>query len=277
MSEAASSSHRWGTPLKIKDDEAPEMRRRRALAGIFYGVLAGSAFSLLAGTIDALIFRDLSIFINWSAILLRWIGLGLVLSATGALTGWVSEGPKGLIAGASFLSLAMLVYSLSQARLMLMASFTLFVVMVLPVAATCLPVAIVLRWLINRHIGPTEASGKASAGRLVFLASLALILGMIPAFFTRTSGKAEISLRAMDTLLKNAAAGQLNTRFDMRLDQVPTLKAHIGMAYKISQRASSTSTEGYEISIVFADGYQATCTMVAYGAGDPHVSLCADG
>ena len=282
MPGSTSSSQRWGPPLKIRDDETPEIRRRRALAGGLYGLLAGSAFAMLAGTIDALIFRDLPIFIDWNAILVQGMGYGLVLAGTGALTGWIPEGWKGITLGAGGLALAMLVYSLSQTNLMLVASFTLFAVMVLPLAAICLPVAIALRWLIDRHTGPGEtgvptrsfSAGKVRAGWLVLLA---LILGMIPAFFTRTSGKAESSLREMDKLLKNAAAGQINTRFGVRLEQVPALKTHIGMNYAISQRASVISTEGYEILIVFTDGYKATCTVVAYGIGEPYVDRCADG
>jgi hypothetical protein len=220
--------------------------------------------------------RDLPIYIDWNAILIRWIGLGVVLAGSGALTGWIPERVKGIIAGAGSISLALLAYSLSQTNLMLVASFTLFVVMVLPVAAMCLPVVLALSWLINRHTGPDETSSKAPAGRIFFLALLALILGMVPAFFTRTSGKAESALRAMDRLLKNAAAGQVNTRFKVQMEPVPVLKAHIGMDYKISQRASRVSSEGYEIMIVFADGYKATCTMVAYGTTEPYVSLCQD-
>lgn len=277
MSENISPSRRWGAPLKIRDDEAPEMCRRRALAGALYGFLGGSAFALLAGTIDALILRDLSIYLDWSAVLLHWFGFGLVLAGAGAITGWMAEGLKGVMLGASSLALAMLVYSLIQANLALVAGLTMLVIMVLPVAATCLPIALVLRWLINRHTGESGINDKVRVRSVIFLAFLALILGLVPAFFTRTSGKAETSLRTMDTLLKNAASGQVDTRFDRQMEQSPALKAHIGMNYQLSQQTSIISTEGYEIIIVFADGFKATCTMVAYGSRDPYVSACVDG
>jgi hypothetical protein len=61
------------------------------------------------------------------------------------------------------------------------------------------------------------------------------------------------------------------------MEQSPALKTHIGMNYQLSQHTSIISTEGYEIMIVFADGFKATCTLVAYGSREPYVSACVDG
>jgi hypothetical protein len=276
MSENLSPSQRWGKPLKIREDEAPEMCRRRALAGALYGFLGGSAFTLLAGTIDTLLLRDLPVYTDWKTIFLRWVGLGLVLTVVGAITGWFPETAKGIAIGAASLSLAMLVYTLSQTTYSLVASVTLFLVLVLPVGATCVPIAIALRLLLNRQWNEIEADGKAPVRRVLALSVMALILGMFPAFFTRSFGKAEVSLRLMDTLLKNAAAGQMDTRFGVRLEAAPVLKAHIGMAYRLGQSTSIVSSEGYEINLIFADGFKATCTIVAYGDQKPYLNLCVD-
>ncbi len=276
MSEKTSFNQRWGTPLKIREDETPEICRRRAMAGAVYGFLGGSAFALLAGTIDALLLRDLPIYTDWSSLLWRWIGLGLVLMVVGAITGWFTDNPKGIIIGAATLALAMLVFALSQTSYSLVASATLFFVMVLPVSASCVPIAMALRWLVNRHTAFIEAGGKTRAVKVVFLGLLALLLGMFPAFFTRSSGKAETSLRVMHTLLQEAAAGDMNTRLGARLEAAPQLNAHLGMDFQLGQRTSMISTEGYEIILVFADGFKATCTLVAYGDQKPYVSLCAD-
>lgn len=263
--------------MKIREDEAPEMCRRRAWAGALYGFLGGSAFALLAGTIDTLLLRDLPIYTDWNTIFWRWAGFGLGLALVGAITGWITESAKGIAIGAAALSLAMLIYTLSQTTYSMVANATLFFVLVLPVSATCVPIAIALRLLLNRHWNEIEMGSKAPARRILVLSVLALILGMLPAFFTRSFGKAEISLRLMDTLLKSAAVGQVDTRFGMRLEQAPVLKTHIGMAYQLSQSTSIVSSEGYEINIIFADGFKATCTIVAYGDWKPYVNLCVDG
>jgi hypothetical protein len=276
MSENVPFSQRWGAPLKIREDETPEMRRRRALSGALYGFLGGSAFALLAGTIDALLLRDLPIYTDWKTILMNWIGLGLVLTVVGAITGWITETVKGIAIGAASLSLALLVFTLSKTTYSLVASATLFFVLVLPVSATCVPIAIALRWLINRHSNSTEMGSQVPARRVLALSVLALILGMFPAVFTRSFGKAETSLHVMDTLLKNAASGQMDTRFGVRLEAAPVLKTHIGMAYQLSQSASIVSSEGYEINLIFADGFKATCTIVAYGDQKPYLNLCVD-
>jgi hypothetical protein len=277
MSETAPASQRWGPPLKIREDEAPEMCRRRALAGAGYGFLTGSAFALLSGVVDALFLRDLPIYLDWRAILLSWAGYGLVFAISGALTGWLPEGVKGVLAGAAALAVAILGYSLFQAQMKLVAGLAILAIMAFPVAATCLPVAMILRWLSIRHLGSAEKSGLARAGQVAGLVLLALLLGLVPAYFSRTTGRAEESLRAMNTLVQKAAAGQINPRFAARLAEAPGLRAHLGQGYQIRQQTSIMTTEGYEIFLIFADGFQATCTLVVYGSQEPYVSLCVDG
>ncbi|RPH57305.1 MAG: hypothetical protein EHM81_11775 [Chloroflexi bacterium] len=276
MTDNQSPSHRWGAPLQIKDDESISVRNRRALGGALYGFLGGSAFALLSGAIDMLTYPDLPIFTDWPAILARWLWAGCGLAVVGAAAGWFTEKLKGITIGASILASAMLIVSVTQARFIPMANFIFLVILILPVAATCIPITILLRWLANKHMDTLEKSGFLRGRGIASLVFLALLLGLLPGALMRTSGKAEQSLRFMNTLLTNAAAGNVDTRFGRRLDQLPTFKAHLGADYKLSQKLSLLSTEGYEIETTFEDGYQVTCTIIIYGSQKPYIFDCAE-
>jgi hypothetical protein len=277
MTENRSPSQRWGAPLPIKDDETVEMRGRRSLGGALYGFLGGSVFSILSGTIDTLTYPDLPIYTDWAAIFSRWVWFGLGLAVVGLIIGWFTEKLKGIAAGASALALALLVISVTQADFLPMADIILVLILILPVSAICIPIALILRALANRHMHVLEQSGFLRARALVVLVFWAVFLGAAIGSLARTTGKAEQSLRTMDTLLQNAAAGQANPRLERILGELPAFKTHIGMGYQLSQQTSIVSAEGYEIKIIFDDGYQAICTMVAYGSQKPYVFDCAEG
>jgi hypothetical protein len=61
------------------------------------------------------------------------------------------------------------------------------------------------------------------------------------------------------------------------LEKIPAFKAHIATKYQLKQESSIISTEGFEIKIIYADGYQVTCTMVAYGTQKPYLYECVEG
>ena len=103
MTEINPPSQRWGAPLPIWDETA-QFRRQRMLAGALYGLLGGSAFALFSGTIDALTYPDLPIYIDWAATLARWLWLGSGMACVGAITAWAMDNLKGIGSGAALLA-----------------------------------------------------------------------------------------------------------------------------------------------------------------------------
>ncbi len=265
-------------PLREAFLEEPiESRRRRVLAGALYGFLGGTAFALLSGTIDALAHPDLPMYINWNTIVLMWAWLGLGLAFFGALAGWFTETLWGIAIGAITMSMTVLAVSLVQSSARGAITLVMFVAMALPVAAVCVPIAWALRWLAERHIN-TLAEPHANRVRgIVILVAIALALGGLPVLFLRMSARAERSVRIVDAWLQQAAAGQMGETQGLPFNGMPNFKSHIGMGYRLSQQNSRISTQGYDIAIIFDDGYKVTCVMVAYSGQAPYLRACVEG
>jgi hypothetical protein len=258
-------------------EESFESRRRRMLAGALYGFLGGTAFALLSGAIDALLHPDLPMYINWNTIILTWAWLGLGLAFFGALTGWFTETLWGIAIGAVTMSMTVLTVNLIQSSVRGAITLVMFVAMALPVAALCMPIVWALRWLAERHVNMLAEPDTNRVRGIVILVAIALALGVLPVLFLRMSARAERSVRIVDTWLQQAAAGQMGETQGLPFDGLPNFKSHIGMGYRLSQRNSRISTQGYDIAIIFDDGYKVTCVVVAYGSQEPYLRACVEG
>jgi MFS family permease len=258
-------------------EESFESRRRRMLAGALYGFLGGTAFALLSGTIDALAHPDLPMYINWSTVLFTWAWLGLGLAFFGALTGWFTETLQGIAIGAVAMSMVVLVVNLAQSSVRGAITLVMFAVMALPIAAACVPIVWALRWLAERHVNTLAKEGEHRVRGVVILVAIALAIGALPAIFMRMSNPAERSVRTVNSWLQQAAAGQVNETRGLPLKGMPTLNSHIGMGYRLSQRSSQISAQGFDIAIIFNDGYKVTCVLVAFNGQDPYLRGCVEG
>jgi hypothetical protein len=259
-------------------EEPLESRRIRMMAGALYGFLGGTAFAFLSGTIDALTHPNLPMYVDWGSMLFTWAWLGAGLAFFGALTGWFTETVKGIFYGAITMSLTVLTANLIQSSARGAITIVMLIAMMLPVAAGCVPIAWLLRWLAERQVRiRSEPDSRKRTRSLIFLVMIAMAIGFIPAAFQRMSAPAEQSVRLLDGLLKQAAAGRSNEPQDLPLEKLPEFKAHLGMDYKLSQSSSKISTVGYDIAIIFSDGYKITCVMVAYGDQKPYLRGCVEG
>jgi hypothetical protein len=259
-------------------DEPLESRRRRILAGAMYGFIGGTAYSLLAGTVDALTHPGLPIYIDWGGIAFMWLWLGLGLAFFGALTGWFMETVKGILIGSVSLSLTVLAVNLTLSSVRGAITIVMLLAMALPVAAVCVPIIWALRWIAERHVHTLDEPDKSKRARgLTLLVVVALAVGLVPAAFQRMSAPAEQSVRIVDGLLQQAAAGQVSEDQNLPLAKLPKFAAHIGTGYKLIQHRSKVSMVGYDISIIFSDGYKVTCVLVAYEGKEPYFRGCVEG
>jgi hypothetical protein len=181
MAETKSPSQRWGAPLPIRDDESVAIRSRRSLGGALYGFLGGSAFALFAGTVDMLTYPDLPIYTDWASIFALWAWLAFVLAGVGAIIGWFTDRLRGVAVGASILALTLLLLTATQASFIPVANFIFIILLILPVTAICIPIAMILRSLANRHMDALNKTGLLCARGLIWLVFLALLLGILPA------------------------------------------------------------------------------------------------
>ncbi len=265
-------------PLKNSLEEEPfDSRRRRMLAGALYGLLGATAYALLSGTINALTHPGLSIYIDWNSILLTWLWLGFGLAFFGALTGWFTETVKGILVGAVSMSAVVLIANLIQSSARGAITIVMFFAMALPVAAICVPIIWALRWLAERHMRLLSETGSQRTRGIILLVIVTLAFGFVPAVFQRMSSTEEKTIRLVDALIKQAEAGQTTESPALPLEKLPVLKAHIGMDYSLDQSKSEISTVGYDVSIIFSDGYKVTCVLVVYGDQDPFFRGCVEG
>jgi MFS family permease len=259
-------------------EEPLESRRRRLLAGAFYGFLGGTAFAFFSGTIDAITHPSLPMYVDWGSLLFTWMWLGLGLAFFGALIGWFTDSLKGIIIGAIGISIIVLVVNLLQSSIRGAFTIVALLIMLLPMAAVCAFLAWILRWLAERHVRTlSEPDSQKRTRGLIILVMVALAIGFVPAAFQRMSAPAEQSVRLLDDLMKQTMAGQTGEHQDLPVRNLPGFNAHLGMDYKLSQHRSKISTVGYDVAIVFPDGYKVTCVMVAYGDQKPYLRGCVEG
>jgi hypothetical protein len=263
--------------LKEADQEEPlTIRRPRMLGGAIYGFLAGLAYGLTVGTINALTFPDLPIVIEWASAITTGVLLGITLALIGALTAWFTEGVVGIGIGA----VATAVVGLGVQLLVVgvgVIGLIMLVVLTIPISVISLPVAIFLRWLSNRHLRVLVQvhSPWKRAGWFVLLVVGAFALGIIPGSFQRMGVREERSAQLIHTALQLAQTDPQQAR-KLPLETMPGLKEHLGRPYTLKVTTSKLSSVGYDVHVLFDDGYAMTCVTVAYTL-TPYLRSCVLG
>lgn len=248
-------------------------RRIRALASALYGGVGGTAFALVVSFADAALIRDLPLHVDWAEFLSIWALAGLGLAALGALTAWPRAAWRGIALGASGLAGVVLGVSLIQAQVWVPAGVVVLLLTLIPLAVVCAPLAMLLRWLGERHWRAVDYARPDLRQQVALLLALAAGLGLLTGSFLRLSPRAERAAREVERRLQLQAVDQLPIPPAAR----PAFSAHLGQAYRLRARASRLSTEGYDIAVIYPDGYTLTCVVVVYPERDPYVRSCAEG
>ena len=248
---------------KVEED-SPRIRWKRALLGIFYGMLGGIAFALTASFVDVLLYPDLPLAVNWALLVMRLVVIGQGLALIGAVTTlwidfWPGLGSGMLVAG--LLALGSALYT-SQASTGVRLMVLIFALM--PVAVLSLPVVLLLRWLVQWHINSLAL--KQPVSRIVGLVMVVLVLGALSGSFLKMSPRAMKVTRYMHNVLQLG-----NNEKILTVEGVP---ARAGMPYQLSQSKSEMLTEGFDIRVEYEDGFVVTCEVVQYPGRDPRLAGC---
>jgi hypothetical protein len=258
--------------MKIQAIESVETESRfsgvkQTLLGAFYGFLIGSAFALVGTSINRILFPDLPLGMDWSllATLSGWVILGLAV--VGAIASLFMERLPSLLIGAAVAAFVALVSALffsagSTGMRVIVLIFTL-----VPMAAMCLPVVLILRWLADKHEEVLQS--KQPVTRILPLVLLAIVLGAGSGYFLKMSPRAAEATRFMHQLLQTASGDAKGPLYSL-----PDLQNHMGTEYQLFQRASESSTEGFDIRAEYSDGYSVTCVVVVYPGNEPYLSEC---
>ena len=247
------------------DKGTPRPVVRRAMVGALYGLLTGTAFVLMSVFIDMLLHPNLPLGVDWTLTSTRWVLIGLGLALIGALTCLFNETWAGLLAGAVAAGLLALTSALflSPTNAALKVMVVLFTLA--PIAVMSLPIAWTLRRLAERHA--VAAYSERPIARIALLMLIAVAVGAASGYFMKMPQDAATAVDYLHETLQS-------TNETEEISAVPGFQEHTGMQYKLFQKASEASTEGYDVRAKYEDGYTLQCTVVVYPGFNTYISNC---
>lgn len=249
------------------DKGAPRPLMRRAIVGALYGLLTGTAFVLMSALIDALLYPDLPIGVDWNLTSRRWMLIGLGLALIGAVTCLFNETWAGLLAGAVAAGLLALTSALFLSPTNAALKVMIVVFTLAPIAVMSLPIAWTLRRLAERHA--VALYSERSIARIALLMLIAVALGAAGGYFMKMPPDAATAVDYLHDALQSANASATE-----EISTLPGFQEHTGMRYKLFQKPSTASTEGYDVRAEFDDGYTLQCTVVVYPGFNTYISHC---
>ncbi len=238
----------------------------RAAYGAFYGFLGGLAFVFMAAYVNTLLNPDVPYGVDWSTLAARLPLITLGLAAVGAVTCWWHEAWQGLVGGALVAAALALIVSLFSSQVSAGLKIVVLVFILVPIAALALPISYALRWVTEKHAAALHS--QWSSIRIAGLMVLMLALGAGCGYFTKTSANGVEVARFINGLLQNP------TQTTTPLGKIEGLSAHQALPYKLYQKKSTESLEGYEFRIEYEDGFTLSCTVIAHPGTNPLVSKC---
>jgi hypothetical protein len=247
-----------------------KMNIRKALVGALYGLVMGTAFVFISAYIDRWLYPDLALGMDWDQIIVNWALISLGLALSGAIACLITEIFYGLMAGAlatgfMVLGTALFLSSTSTGG----AKFIVLILTLAPVAVMSLPIVWILRRLAGRHL--QVISMKWAVFRVISLLLVAAALGGGSGYFTKISDDA---LQAVQLVQENIhAAPEIRNK---ELNKLPGMQQHSGAEYVIFQSESTTSTTGFDVRLVFKDGYEVECVVVVYPGAKPYIRSCRE-
>lgn len=241
---------------------------KQTLLGAFYGFLIGSAFVVAGTTINRLLYPDLPLGMDWSlfAMLSGWVILGLAL--VGGIAFLFRDRLPSLIIGALVAGFIALVSALFFSAVSTGLKVIVLIFALVPMAAMCLPVAWILRWLSEKHEEGLRSDQRSKT--ILPLVLLAVLLGAGSGYFLKMSPRAAQATRFMHHLLQTAPGDS-----ESRLHQLAGFQNHMDMDYELFQQPSEASTEGFDVRAEYEDGYSLTCVVVIFPGREPRLSDCS--
>ncbi|GAB4490971.1 MAG: hypothetical protein Fur0016_12580 [Anaerolineales bacterium] len=257
-------------PLKFADERSETLRLKlgRALLGAWYGLLAGTAFTLVAMFSDRLLFSHLPMGLDWDFYTTFWAWLGPGLMLVGFLSAWWFETWAGLLTGTLAAAAILILSNLPYSAANLFQKVITFVIIFLPAMAICLPIVYFFRWLVKQSLRFWSQPGGAWRVAALFL--LVIGLGGAGGIWMRMPAK------AVSAVTKMEAALQATPEPGSALLKLSRLDAHHSQSFELFYAKSTYTTQGYDVRAVYEDGYAVTCAIVVYGDSPPFITKCEE-
>lgn len=258
----------YPTPLKFSDEysDTPVKKFHRALLGAAFGLLGGTAFTVVAMLADRLFYPHLPMGLDWEVYTVVWSWLGPGLLLVGFVTAWCYEFWSGLLFGTLAAAAILLLSNMPYSAATLISKITTVLILYLPAAVICLPIVYLLRWLVKRSLLAIEQGG--AIGRIALFFLLMILLGSVGGLFMRMPASAAEGIEKMVVALRSEPDPKSN------LAKIPGLAEHRRQPFELYYSKSTRTTQGYDVIAVYDDGYNLLCTIITYPGFPTNLSRC---
>jgi hypothetical protein len=260
-------------------EETIAERSARILAGALYGAFTATVYILTLFAINVLTIPEQHLAIDWVHLLTLWIGFGLGLALAGAIVGWFTEDYAGVVGGGVLMTILLLVGNLAIALINGENTSRLFqsVVTAVPLVGAAVLVAGCLRLVIKRHLQNAQNKDPRQRRKLhASLIGVVFLVSLLPGVFSRYDTTVVKVFSALNTALQNGGTDPLLADH-FSAAQLPGLKDHFGMEYKLYPRVSALSAGSLDITVRFMDGYVFTCVVPTDAGGQTYFTSCNEG
>ena len=256
--------------VEVSENHLSALRLGRVRAGVIYGVILGSIYALIAQVIDVWVLNDLPLHINWTQTGVL-VGLTALSGAVlGGVTAWPIESWRGVLAGAVTIT----VWGLVKAMIELPSALLVLVLLptLLPLVFLGLPIALLMRFVVNRHESQLQESGlRRVRGLGLLLVGVVAVAGFAGSW-AQMPDYAQDAVRRVHRILQKTSVYP-NDPLPLSLRDVPRVRNHLSEPYTLSQHPAASSPTGIEVGVLFNSGYTLTCLIDSAGA----LPICFEG
>lgn len=245
---------------RIYQQESLTERRERMLPAALYGALIASTYILTLSFINVYTFPNLPLGMDWSRMLMMWIGYSLALAFFGAIATWFTEEYEGIVGGGLIVTLLLATAFLFSSNIT-SALTVQSLIMAFPLIGVDMLGAWGLRWASRSHLEIIHKEiPQLRRKKLARHILIIILIGLVPGVLGRMGPPAANAIGRLDELLQ-AAPNDTSVWTRLPLRQAPRLQEHFGVKYVIYARQSVLSASALDVTVKFADGYTLTCIL----------------
>lgn len=246
---------------RIYAQETLAERSQRMIPAAAFGALIATAYVWALSLVNVYTFANLPLGVDWLRVIGMWLGLTLALALFGAISAWFTEEYAGVVGGALIFTALIAIWFLLSASTHNSTLTMQSLVSVLPLVGVNLLAALGLRWTARRYLAiQQEQDARLRRKHLIQHIAIIIFVGLFPGLIGRMDSPQEQTIRQLHELLQ-AAPNDQSVWSRLPLKQVPTLKDHFGVKYRIYAHQSTTSVGSLDVTVKFTDGFVMTCDL----------------
>lgn len=249
-------------------------KKRRIIYGAISGFAVGTICAVVSTFINTWLYPDLPIYMSWMGafqLWLLWAGMGCILAGVAAFS---AEGWFSILLSAFLMTLTTLILNFIKGSDGLLLNLVILIGLAIPFTAALMPLAYIFFWLSRRFV-QAENPKELNRWKIRLVNGLVIVfLGFLPGIYARFNVRAEKGMHLIHDVLQEGAQASSVDTYPISLRKTEGYGEHKDQSYTLSQRPSSYSTVGVDVTAHFEDGYEIKCTVILYTTKDPNISPC---